>query len=266
VTAAAAPGAAPDDPLAPTPGAAALLAAARALTPARVFVGRTGTSYRTADLLALRADHAAARDAVDAALDLDGPALARLTERYGLFAVDSAAPDRATYLRRPDLGRRLSAAGRAAVETRCAPGADLQVVVDDGLSARAVEAQVPSLLPALLDAAREAGWSVGQTFVVRQCRVGVLNDVGAILDAAAVVLLIGERPGLATARSLSAYLAWRPGPGHTDADRNLVSNIHERGTPALDAVTRIIRLVAAMRDAGTSGYTIKEMEPPPALP
>jgi len=251
------------EPVSPT--AADLLAAARARTPARIFVGRAGTSYRTADLLALRADHAAARDAVDAALDLDSPALAALTEAYGLFAVDSAAPDRGTYLRRPDLGRRLSAAARDEVAARCPPGADLQVVIGDGLSATAVDAQLPALLPVLLDGARERGWSVGQGFAVRQCRVGILNDVGALLDADAVVLLVGERPGLATARSLSAYLAWRPRPGHTDAERNLVSNIHDRGTPPAAAVARVLRLVEAMRAAGHSGFALKEPDPPPAL-
>ncbi len=238
---------------------AALAERVRAVTPARVFVGRTGTSYRTANLLALRADHAAARDAVDAELDLTGPALTATTERYGLFAVGSAAADRAQYLRRPDLGRRLSDEGRAQVAARCPPGADLQVVIGDGLSAAAVDAQVPTLLPALLTAAAEAGWSTGQPFAVRQCRVGIMNDIGDLLRPTVIVLLIGERPGLATAESLSAYLAHRPRSGHTDADRNLLSNIHRRGLRPTQTVDRILGLVGAMQSAGASGVAIKEV-------
>jgi ethanolamine ammonia-lyase small subunit len=236
----------------------------RAATPARLFLGRAGTSYRTSDQLTLRADHAAAQDAVHARLDLEAGPLAPLVDRFGLFAVDSAAADRTGYLRRPDLGRRLSTAAREEVTKRCPAGADLQVAIGDGLSAAAVDRQVPALLPALLDAAREAGWSVGQVFAVRNARVGLLNEIGELLRPGAVVLLIGERPGLATAESLSAYLAWRPRPGHTDADRNLISNIHPRGVSIPAAVTRILALIAAMRAAGTSGVLVKEEPGPPA--
>ncbi|MDT3439971.1 MULTISPECIES: ethanolamine ammonia-lyase subunit EutC [unclassified Pseudofrankia] len=230
----------------------------RAVTPARIFVGRIGTSYGTAQLLALRADHAAARDAVTANLTLTSGPLAPLAERYGLFAVDSAADDRTQYLRRPDRGRRLSSIARDTITARCPHDTDLQVVIGDGLSAAAIEAQVPGLLPLLLDAADQAGWSIGQTFAVNHCRVGIMNDVGEILHPKAVVLLIGERPGLATAQSMSAYLAWRPRAHHTDADRNLLSNIHPRGIAHPDAVSRIIALIRAMRATGASGITLKE--------
>ncbi|WP_235825919.1 ethanolamine ammonia-lyase subunit EutC [Candidatus Frankia alpina] len=255
------------EPLAVVPvELAALAERVRAVTPARVFVGRTGTSYRTANLLALRADHAAARDAVDAELDLTGAALAATTERFGLFAVHSAAADRAEYLRRPDLGRRLSDEGRAQVAARCPPGADLQVVIGDGLSAAAVATQVPALLPALLTSAAEAGWSIGQPFAVRQCRVGVMNDIGDLLHPTVIVLLIGERPGLATAESLSTYLAHRPRSGHTDADRNLLSNIHHRGITPAQAGERITGLAQAMHTLGISGVSIKEPTTVRALP
>ena len=150
----------------------------------------------------------------------------------------SAAADPVQHLRRPDLGRRLGPGAREVLLQRCPPGADLQVLLGDGLSASAVAAQVPGLLPLLLDGAAERGWSVGQVFAVRRCRVGVLNEVGELLDPAAVVLLVGERPGLGTAESLSAYLAWRPRPGHTDADRNLVAGIHARGLSHADGRRR----------------------------
>ncbi|HEU0101692.1 MAG TPA: ethanolamine ammonia-lyase subunit EutC [Mycobacteriales bacterium] len=247
-------------------GSADLARRVREVTTARVLTGRVGSSYRTSSLLALRADHAAARDAVTAELDLTVPPLAALAERYGVFAVDSRAADGAQHLRRPDLGRLLSEGAARSLRERCPPGADLQVVLGDGLSASAVAAQVPGLLPLLLDGAAERGWSTGQVFAVRHCRVGILNRVGELLDPAAVVLLVGERPGLGTAESLSAYLAWRPRPGHTDADRNLVAGIHARGLSHADAAARVLDLVAAMRAAGASGVALKEVDRDALLP
>jgi ethanolamine ammonia-lyase small subunit len=242
---------------------AGLMSRVRTVTPARIFTGRAGmTGYLTATQLALRADHAAARDAVDERMDLTAPPLAGLAGSHGLFAVDSAAADRREYLRRPDLGRRLAAAARAELAAACPPGADVQLVVGDGLSARAVATQVPGLLPMLAAGAAARGWTVGRPFAIRLCRVGIMNDVGEVLAPKAVILLIGERPGLATAESLSAYLAWCPGPGATDADRNLVANIHARGVDHTQATRRILDLIAAMRAAGTSGVTIKEPDAP----
>ena len=243
-----------------------LAARVRAVTTARVLTGRVGTSYRTASLLQLRADHAAARDAVDAELDLEASPLDALVASHGLFAVDSRAQDPAQHLRRPDLGRQLSPEAVRCLSERCPTGTDLQVLLGDGLSARAVAAQVPGLLPLLLAGAADRGWSTGQVFAVRRCRVGVVNAVGALLDPAAVVLLVGERPGLGTADSLSAYLAWRPRPGHTDADRNLVAGIHARGLPHAAAADRVLDLVAAMREAGASGVALKEVDRDQLLP
>jgi ethanolamine ammonia-lyase small subunit len=234
------------------------LAAALARTPARLLVGRAGSAYRTDTWLQLRADHAAARDAVLADLDLVrdfGPA--RIA-KYLLFWAGTLAKSRAEHLRRPDLGRRLDDESRARVSERCPKGADLQVVIGDGLSARAVAAQAPGLLDALHQEAVGRRWQFGRPFVVSFCRVGVLNDVGDLLDPTVVVLLIGERPGLATADSLSAYLAYRPRAGHTDADRNLVSNIHARGVSIPAAARRIMALAETMRRAGRSGVSIKE--------
>jgi ethanolamine ammonia-lyase small subunit len=143
---------------------------------------------------------------------------------------------------------------------------DLQVVIGDGLSAAAVTAQVPRLLPLLEAQARNCGWSFGRPFVVRYCRVGVLNEIGALLDPAVVVLLIGERPGLATAESLSAYMAYRPRPGHSDAQRNLISNIHARGITPEAAARRIMNLAAKMRQCETSGVAVKEDLPAAGMP
>jgi ethanolamine ammonia-lyase small subunit len=132
------------------------------------------------------------------------------------------------------------------------------VLIGDGLSAGAVATQAPSLLDALQQLSESRGWRFGRPFFVRNCRVGVLNDVGDLLAPAVAVLLIGERPGLAAADSLSAYMAYRPCAGHTDAQRNLVSNIHSRGMGINEAAQRIAALADLMRRVRRSGFDVKE--------
>lgn len=245
------------DPTPAIPDPAAVLAAARARSPARVLVGRAGTSYRTATQLELRLDHAAAVDAVQAEIDLARDLGREFVGRWNPVEVATLARDKAEYLARPDLGRRFDpeAAERLA---GCPQGADLQVAIGDGLSAAAVVAQVPGLLPLLAEGSERLGWRFGRPIFVRHCRVGILNEIGAALDSVVVVLLIGERPGLATAESLSAYLAYRPQPGHNDAHRNLISNIHVRGTPLPEAAERVLRLAAQMMGLRQSGVAVKE--------
>jgi ethanolamine ammonia-lyase small subunit len=243
------------------PESSELMRAVRARTPARILVGRAGPSYRTDTLLGLRRDHAAARDAVCAEIDLERNLGSDLVRRYGLFEVRTRAANKEEYLLRPDLGRQLNDEARRVLCQRCPAGAELQVVVGECLSAAAVAAQVPHLLPFLEDEARRRGWCFGQPFFVRHCRVGVLNDIGDLLQPEVVVLLIGERPGLATAESLSAYMAYRPRAGHTDAQRNLISNIHGRGVPPEGAAPRIVALAVEMRRLGASGVAVKEVRP-----
>jgi len=137
----------------------------------------------------------------------------------------------------------------------------LQIVIGDGLSVTAVALQTPRLLPLLSVGAKTRGWSVGQTFVVRYCRVGILNEIGELLDPKVAVLLIGERPGLATAESLSAYMAYRPKAPDTDANRNLISNIHARGVSTEQAAQRILNLAALMMKTNTSGCQLREELP-----
>lgn len=235
-----------------------VLARIRERTPARILVGRSGGSYRTRTLLELRSDHAAARDAVEAEFELTSGLGADLVERFGLFEVATRAKSKAEYLVRPDLGRSLDDHAREVIARDCPQGADLQVVIGDGLSAAAVRAQVPTLLPLLEREAETRAWRFGRPFFVRHCRVGVLNDVGEILGPTVVVLLIGERPGLATAESLSAYLAYRPNSGHDDSKRNLISNIHARGVIPDLAAPRIAMLASQMKALGLSGVGVKE--------
>ncbi len=234
------------------------LDALRARTPARLVVGRAGTAYRTATQLELREDHAIAVDAVHSELDLARGFDTAFQHAYQLFEVQTQARDKAEYLQRPQLGRLLPDAARATIIDRCPGDPDLQILIGDGLSAAAVVKQVPTLLPFLAQGAQARNWSLGQTFVIRHCRVGILNDVGSLLRPRIALLLIGERPGLATAESLSAYMAYRPEPGHTDAQRNLISNIHVRGVPPEQAAARLLALADQMVAQGTSGIAIKE--------
>jgi ethanolamine ammonia-lyase small subunit len=245
--------------------AAKALAALRARTPARLVVGRAGPAYRTETQLALREDHAAAVDAVYAELEIERDFGAELVRAMGLFEVATLAADKSQFLKRPELGRRFGPEARETIRAVCPAGADLQVVIGDGLSARAVVTQVPALLPLLQERANKRGWKFGRPFAVRFCRVGILNEVGDLLDPRVVVLLIGERPGLVTAESLSAYMAFCPRPGHTDANRNLISNIHARGVAPEAAAARIFALAEQMRTKQTSGLAIKEELPAAAL-
>jgi len=242
----------------PVPLEQSALNAVRARTPARILVGRAGPSYRTMTQLELRRDHAAALDAVHAEVEMERDLGLDLVRRFQLFQVRTRAGSKEEYLLRPDLGRRLDDAASEQIRKECPTGSDLQVVVGDGLSAAAVAAQVPGLLPRLDEEARRRGWGFGRPFFIRHCRVGVLNDIGELLDPKVVVLLIGERPGLATAESLSAYLAYRPRFGHTDAQRNLISNIHARGVGHEEAARRILALTEQMDRRQMSGVTIKE--------
>ncbi len=235
-----------------------LLEQVKARTPARILTGRAGAAYRTTTWLELRRDHAAAKDAVCAELDLAGDLGVPFLAEWGLFEVATLAHTKQEFLLRPDLGRSLGPEARAELARRCPAGLDLQVVVVDGLSAAAVQAQVPALLPLLAAEAQHRGWRFGQPFFIRHGRVGVLNEIGEIIDPAVAVVLIGERPGLATALSLSAYMAYRPRNGHDDSRRNLISNIHARGVPPDQAAPRIAELAAQMIQFETSGIAVKE--------
>ena len=237
---------------------AAIIADLRRRTPARVLVGNAGVAYPTTTQLELRRDHAFALDAVHAELDMFRDMGSEFLERFSLFETVTQADSKDQFLMRPDLGRVLSSASRDLLISRCPKSVDIQIVIGDGLSAAAVAVQVPRLLPLISAETKGRQWTFGRPFVVRYCRVGVMNDVGEILDPAVVVLLIGERPGLATAESLSAYMSYRPRPGHTDAQRNLISNIHTRGVTLEEAARRILAMAQKLMQLHTSGVAVKE--------
>jgi len=250
----------PDDSLT-SPSWPDLIKKIRARTPARVLMGRSGAAYRTSTQLDLRQAHAAARDAVRAELSLETNFDADFLKRWEIFEVSTKASSKNEYLFRPDLGRHFSEQSCSDIVSRCPRGSHFQIAIGDGLSVTAVSKQVPALLPTLIEGAAEHGWSVGPVFVIRHCRVGILNGIGELLAPKVAVLLIGERPGLATAESLSAYMAYRPNNTHTDPNRNLISNIHARGVEPGAAAIRILNLAATMMSRATSGTQLRESLP-----
>jgi ethanolamine ammonia-lyase small subunit len=236
----------------------ALITRIRVRTPARVLVDRAGAGYRTGTQLELRQAHAAARDAVRNELELQRDLGREFVEQWKLFEVSTLARTKDEYLLRPDLGRKFNDDAKRKIIARCPEERDLQIVIGDGLSVTAVATQVPQLLPLLMEQSEARRWKTGQPFAIRHCRVGIMNEIGELLRPKVVVLLIGERPGLATAESLSAYMALRPKAGDHDANRNLISNIHARGVSIEQASTRIINLAALMMQRQLSGVGLKE--------
>jgi ethanolamine ammonia-lyase small subunit len=210
--------------------------------------------------------HAKARDAVHEPFDL-AALIDRLRER-GLEAVQlhSAAADRPTYLARPDLGRRLDDPSRARLAAM-ARGYDLTFVLADGLSARAVTSHAPPLLDASLPQLRRDGWRIGPVAVVEQGRVAIGDEIGSILGAELVCVLIGERPGLTSPDSLGAYLTWQPAIGRTDAERNCLSNIRPAGMAYAEAAQRLVYLCNQARLRRCTGIMLKDETPasPPLL-
>ncbi len=234
-------------------------------TAARIALGRAGVSLPTAEWLRFGVAHALARDAVH--LPFESQALAASLAAHGFDAVqlESAAADRATFLRRPDLGRRLSPRGQALLRDLAAAPCDLVVLVGDGLSARAAHAHALPLLLELRPRLEAEGVTLGRVALAQQCRVALGDEVGATLHARAVLVLLGERPGLSSPDSLGAYLTWAPAPGLADAQRNCVSNIRPEGLACGEAARKIAWLLGAARRLGATGVVLKDESDKPAI-
>ncbi|MDR2257768.1 MAG: ethanolamine ammonia-lyase subunit EutC [Treponema sp.] len=220
-------------------------------TPARIGVGRAGPRLRTGTLLKLRSDHAAARDAVFRDVS------AELLEKLGMPVVQSRCSGRQEHITRPDLGRRLSEEGAAAVSRLCERGKDVQVIVSDGLSSRAVEANVENLYLVLADGLKAKNISLGKPFFVRFGRVAVEDEAAELLGARLVCILIGERPGLATAESMSAYLCYDARVGQPESRRTVVSNIHANGISAVEAGAYLADLIEKILQNKASGVDLR---------
>lgn len=222
----------------------------RRFTPARVALGRAGNGLPTAAHLDFQAAHAAARDAVHAALDVATLQADLSAIGIASIVVASEASDRRTYLLRPDLGRRLRAEDRATLPS--SPGAMLFVVCD-GLSATAVQRHAAPLLAHIDQAILTA-----PVVIAQQGRVALGDDIGEAMGAEAVAVLIGERPGLSAADSLGVYLTWQPRRGRTDAERNCISNIRPEGLPPRAAADKLMWLIGEMRRLSLTGIGLKD--------
>ena len=250
-----APGPSPDDA-----SRDAIGAALRRFTAARVALGRHGASLPTSPQLAFQLAHAAARDAVHAALDVGAlrAALTAACMQQPILALHSAAATREVYLQRPDLGRRLDDASREALLAPPRAEADLAFVIADGLSALAIQQHAAPFLFAIMPRLLADCFALAPMAIVQQARVAIGDEIGELLGARAVVVLIGERPGLSSPDSMGLYMTWAPRPGLTDAARNCISNVRPEGLSYEAAAYRLHYLLDQARTRQLSGVPLKD--------
>jgi ethanolamine ammonia-lyase small subunit len=223
-------------------------------TPARIGVGRAGLRPKTETWLKFRYDHAAAVDAVY------GEVRQELLDKLGLFKVSTRVPNKEVYVRRPDYGRKLSDEAKQLIAQKCKKSPTVQVIVSDGLSSKAVDENVEDVYLSLLQSLKSIGLDVGTPFFIEKGRVAAMDDVGDLITPEVIVLLIGERPGLVTAESLSAYLCYKPRIGIIEADRMVVSNIHRGGIPPVEAGAYIGTLIQKILKYEASGVALVQKE------
>jgi ethanolamine ammonia-lyase small subunit len=234
----------------PRPERSAFAAEAARHTTALLGIGHVGTRYATDVVLQFQAELAVAHAAVGAELPERWP------EDNGFVGVTSRVTSHREFLLRPDLGRRLSDASLALVRSRCTKGIDVQLIVADGLSAVACAGTGKLLHDAVARACAARGLRIGTPVAARFARVWLEDEIGQETGAKVAMILLGERPGLGTGDGLSAYVVYDPKIGNTDGDRNMISNIHARGTPPEEAAARLAALAAAMIDQRCSGVTL----------
>lgn len=216
-------------------------------TPARIGVGRAGDRPMTETIIRFRADHALAIDSVFSAVD------EKFIEEMGLLKLQTKVTDKDVHLTRPDLGRELCEESMKVLKEKCISKPQLQIIISDGLSSKAIEANMKDVLPAFMQGLNVHGIRVGTPVFVKYGRVGVMDDIGEALGAEAAIIFIGERPGLITAESMSAYIIYNPRKGADEAERTVVSNIHKGGTPPVEAGAHLATLIKRILDAKASG-------------
>lgn len=237
----------------------------RRFTAARIALGRAGGSLPTIPLLDFRLSHARAKDAVLMPFEAEELATTFDSAWGAPILLKSRAHDREEYLRRPDFGRRLEDHSRETLTAASGKGADLVIVLSDGLSARAVMEQAVPVLRVLLPLLQRDGWSFAPLCIVKHGRVAIQDEIGVILGTKLSLMLLGERPGLGSPDSLGAYFTHQPSLGRTDADRNCVSNIRPAGLAPSIAASKLHTLLNASRHLGLSGIGLKDEAPVPSL-
>ena len=220
-------------------------------TPARLGFGRAGSRYKTLTMLRFRADHAAAQDAVFSQVPED------YAEKHDLEPVQTCCKDKDEYLTRPDLGRRFDEENQKKIKAAISGTPRVQLVVGDGLSSAAIVANAADCLAAIRDGLKLQGIETGKTLFVRYCRVGAGDAVGDVTGCELVCVLVGERPGLVTDKSMSAYITYKPHTGVSESARTVVSNIHAQGTPAVEAGAFVAELIGRILDKKVSGVGLQ---------
>ena len=219
----------------------------KARTPARLGSGRAGPRYKTLTMLRFRADHAAAQDAVFSQLPED------FGEKNGMISLQTRCGSKDEYLTRPDLGRCFDEENQRKLRQAVSGQPRVQLVVGDGLSSAAILANAADCLAAIRDGLKAKGIEIGATPFVRYCRVGAGDAIGDITGCELVCMLVGERPGLVTDKSMSAYITYKPHIGVSESSRTVVSNIHAQGTPAVEAGAHIASLIDTILKKKVSG-------------
>lgn len=220
-------------------------------TPARLGLGRAGTRYKTLSQLRFRADHAAAQDSVFSLVD---PSFYR---DHDLPFVQTLCKDKDEYLTRPDLGRRFGPEAQQTIRTVCGSNPRVLLVIGDGLSSNAIMANALDCAAAIRQGLKLHGIELGKTLFIQYARVGASDHIGELTNAELVCMLVGERPGLVTSESMSAYITYRPRPGIPESKRTVVSNIHRQGTPAVEAGAHIADLIVKMLEQKASGIDLR---------
>lgn len=232
------------------PKDAAKFMALKTKTPARLGVGRAGPRYKTVTALRFRADHAAAQDSVFSEVPES------FAKENGLVPVKTMCKDKDEYLTRPDLGRKFDEETAKAIAAALPHGSKVQLVIGDGLSSAAIEANAMDCAKAIEQGLKTYGISLGKTLYVQYCRVGAGDAVGDITGCDVVCMLVGERPGLVTAESMSAYITYKPHAGISESARTVVSNIHKQGTQAVEAGAHIASLLHTILEKHASGVAL----------
>lgn len=220
-------------------------------TPARLGLGRCGARYNTMSQLRFRADHAAARDSVFSLVE------SSFYENHDLTFVQTMCSDKEQYLTRPDLGRRFDEKNQAIIRQVCGSGPRVLLVIGDGLSSNAITANALDCAAAIRQGMKTAGIELGRSLFIQYARVGAMDHIGEITGAELICMLVGERPGLATSQSMSAYITYQPRLGIAESKRTVVSNIHRNGTPAVEAGAYIAELLQTILRKKASGVDLR---------
>jgi ethanolamine ammonia-lyase small subunit len=220
-------------------------------TSARICVGKAGARLRTETYLRFRADHAVANDAVWT------EARENEVDALGFVKIQTLCKDKDEYITRPDLGRRFSEETMDYIKETCETGVDVQIIAGDGLSAPAIGNNLSDIYPMIVEGLQEKGYKVGTPIYVKYARVATMDRISEALNAKVTMILIGERPGLATGDSMSAYIAYESSTKKPESQRSVISNIHQNGMPPVEAGAQIVSIVERMMEEKTSGINLK---------